>query len=438
MPRVEASEPRRWGTATTLAFRFSFVYLGLYTLTSQVAGGLFILPGYALAALGRTWPVRELTTWWMRNVFGITSPPVYLGNSSDTAFYWVQAFLLLAISVGTVGIWSMLDRRRKSYPVLHKWFRVYLRFGLAAQMFYFGMAKVIPTQFRPPALRTLVEPVGNLTLTDILWVSVGASTAYQMFTGWVEVLGGLLLIVPHTAVAGALLSLGAMVQVLVLNMSYDFGLKLVSFYLILIALVILAPDLRRLGNVLLFDRPAAASTHPLLFATARANRTALVAQVVFGVYLLGVFANVGFGFWNEPGAPGSPRSPLYGVWDITELAIDGEIRPSALNDYDRRWRRAIFDSPESVIFQRTDDSFASYGASIDMGSFSIALTKGNSRTWASAFTFERPADDRMVLEGEMDGYRIRMVLSRIGLDTFPLLNSPFRWVRPPDALGIAR
>jgi hypothetical protein len=32
----------------------------------------------------------------------------------------------------------------------------------------------------------------------------------------------------------------------------------------------------------------------------------------------------------------------------------------------------------------------------------------------------------------MDGHAIRMHLSLIGLDTFPLINSRFRWVRPPD------
>jgi len=51
-----------------------------------------------------------------------------------------------------------LERERLSYEALDEWFRLFLRFALAAQMFYFGMAKVIPTQFPPPSLVTLVEP----------------------------------------------------------------------------------------------------------------------------------------------------------------------------------------------------------------------------------------------------------------------------------------
>jgi hypothetical protein len=44
----------------------------------------------------------------------------------------------------------------------------------------------------------------------------------------------------------------------------------------------------------------------------------------------------------------------------------------------------------------------------------------------------------LILDGGMDGYAIRMELTRVGLDTFRLLNSPFRWIRPPDTLGVAQ
>jgi hypothetical protein len=41
----------------------------------------------------------------------------------------------------------------------------------------------------------------------------------------------------------------------------------------------------------------------------------------------------------------------------------------------------------------------------------------------------------LILEGEMDGHRIRAELQLVERDTFRLLNSGFRWVRPPDAAG---
>ena len=431
MASTKTAPAAGWSRATAVGFRFCFVYLGLYSLATQIAGGVFLLPTIYVPALGTMWPMREITTWLAVRVFGATAPLVYTGNSGDTLFHWVQISWILAAALLVAAIWSAIDRDRHEYITLNRWFRLFLRFGLAAQMFYYGMAKVIPAQFPPPSLVTLVEPIGYLSLSDLLWAFMGASTPYQIFTGCAELAAGLLLIIPATATLGALLAAVDMIQVFALNMTYDFGLKQISFHLIVIALFLLAPELRRIAAVLA-GRAAAASTQPPLFATARANRRALVAQIAFGLYLLGMFSAISLRLYRDEGGAGRARSPLYGIWDIDELSVDGRAGPPVLNDYDRRWRRVIFDSAGVVVFQRTDDSFARYGVSFDANSPTLALTKGSSRTWQARFTFDKPAEDQLVLDGGMDGYIIKIRLRRVGLDTFRLLNSTFRWVWPPD------
>jgi hypothetical protein len=103
-----------------------------------------------------------------------------------------------------------------------------------------------------------------------------------------------------------------------------------------------------------------------------------------------------------------------------------------LNDYDRRWRRVIFDTTDVMVLQRTDDSFAHYGVTFDERAQALSLTKGNSRTWRASFRVSRPARDRLLLQGEMDGHRIEAQLRLLELDTFRLRGSRFRWIRPPD------
>jgi hypothetical protein len=431
MASTQTAPASAWSRATTVVFRFCFVYLGLYSLATQIAGGVFLLPTTYVPALGTIWPMREITTWIAVRVFGVTPPLVYTGNSGDTLFHWVQTSWLLAAALLVTAIWSAIERDRREYITLNTWFRFFLRFALAAQMFYYGMAKVIPAQFPPPSLVTLVEPIGYLSLSDLLWAFIGASTPYQVFIGCAELAAGLLLIIPATATLGALLAAVDMIQVFALNMAYDFGLKQISFHLVVIALFLLAPELQRIAAVLA-GRAAAASTQRPLLATARANRVALVAQISFGLYLLGMFSAISLRLYRDEGGAGRARSPLYGIWDIDELSVDGRSGPPVLNDYDRRWRRVIFDSADVVVFQRTDDSFARYGVAFDGNRHTLALTKGSSRTWQARFTFERPAENRLVVEGGMDGYAIRMRLRRVELDTFRLLNSTFRWVRPPD------
>ena len=299
-------------------------------------------------------------------------------------------------------------------------------------MIYYGMAKVIPTQFPPPTLFTIVQPIGNLSLTDLLWVFVGSSTAYQMFTGWAELTAGLLLIVPRLTTLGAIVTLLDLLQVFVLNMTYDFGLKGITFHLMLMALFLLAPDLRRLADLFIFNRAVPASAEPALFRTKEANRLALVAQIVFGLYLVMMYVNVAQRYYVSEGGAGAPRSALRGIWNVESLTVNGETQLPELNDYDRRWRRVIFDYEGRIFFQRTDDSFSSYAIVLDEQRRSMSLTKGTSRTWRSDFSYERPADDRLILEGEMDGHKIRAELQLVGMDTWKLFNSPFRWIRPPD------
>jgi len=83
-----------------------------------------------------------------------------------------------------------------------------------------------------------------------------------------------------------------------------------------------------------------------------------------------------------------------------------------------------------MIFQRLDDSFAHYEASIDVDHHQIELRKIQSRIWRSTFSFDRRRDDELVIDGEMDGHRIHAELQRLGLDVFRLTNGGFRWVRP--------
>jgi hypothetical protein len=409
------------------AFRFCFVYFVLWCAATQVLGGIAITPFGALPAFGPLWPMRAITEWVALHVFGVTAR-FEAGNSGDTLFYWVQTFWIFCVALVAAGVWVHLkpDTTEKVRlkadttdahvgAAVRRTFTLFLRFALAAQMFYFGMAKIVPTQFVPPALTTLVQPIGNAPLSTLLWIFMGASLPYQIFTGCAELAAGLLLLSPRTTPLGAMIALADMVQVFALNMAYDVGLKQISFHFIVMALLILAPDFARLRS-----------------AFVRSGERTPWLQIAFGVYLLATFSVLQVRQWNAPDGPAHPRSALYGIWDIDEISVDADVHPAAMNDYDRRWRRAIFDFPDRMAFQRTDDSLARYGVAIDSAEHRLVLTKGNSRAWQAAFTFDRPSDDRLVLDGMMDGHAIRMRLSLVGLDTFPLLNSGFRWIRPPD------
>jgi hypothetical protein len=427
-PLQQEPQIPHWGLGLRVAFRFCFVYFGLFCICTQIFGGLISIPKMEILDPSSLWPMRQITFWTAAHIFHARLPLVYTGSGSgDKTFDWVLAFCLLVFAALATAIWSVLDRRRENYVTLYKWFRLFIRFALAGQMFGYGMDKLIPLQMPFPYLTRLLEPFGNFSPMGVLWSSVGASPAYEIFTGFAEMLGGILLIAPRTTMLGALVCVADTTQVFMLNMTYDVPVKLFSFHLVLMALFLVAPEFQRLADFFFRNRTVAPSAQPQLFQTRRANRIAIAAQIVFGIWMVGTAAYGGWGDWHTYGG-GRPKSPLYGIWSVDELSIDGQIRSPLLTDYDR-WHRAIFDFPEAVAFQRMDDSLARYGASINVNDKTLALTKVSDKNWKANFTFQRVAQDQLILDGNMDSHNIHMRLQLADRGKFLLVSRGFHWIQ---------
>ena len=400
----------------------------MFCLATQILGSLFPIPKVDIPDPSSLWPMRQITFWTAAHIFHAELPLVYTDSGSgDKTFDWVLIFWLLVVAALVTGLWSTLDRKRDNYVTLHKWFRVFIRIALAGQMITYGMDKIIPLQMPFPYLTRLLEPFRDFSPMGVLWASIGASPAYETFAGCAEMLGGILLIFPRTTTLGALVCVVDMTQVFMLNMTYDVPVKQLSFHLLLLSLFLLAPEGRRLADFFFRSRAVAPSTQPQLFQTRRANRIALAAQVAFGVWLLGMNGYSGWTGWHTYGA-GRAKSPLYGIWNVDELSIDGQLRSPLLNDYDR-WRRAVFDFPQSITFQRMDDSFAYYGASINLNDKTIALTKYTDKNWKGNLTFQRVGGDRLILDGNMDSHKIHMQLQLVDRSKFMLVSRGFHWIQ---------
>jgi hypothetical protein len=199
------------------------------------------------------------------------------------------------------------DRAGRHDERVWVWFRLLLRFALGATMVGYGAFKVIPVQMPEPSLLRLLTPFGDLSPMGVLWAAMGAARPYQMFAGAVEMLGGALLFLPRTTLLGAIIGLGSAIQVLALNLSYDVPVKLFSFHMVLVSLLLIAPDAPRLIRVL-FGQPTGPSTKPPLAPGPRGWRVALTAQLASGVFIIGMNlysaqqafysdATIGFGLW---------------------------------------------------------------------------------------------------------------------------------------------
>ena len=436
-PPVEAqplTELRpRWTLATRLAFRFCFLYFTLYVATTQMLGGL--LPFGWVPSLRNSPPMRKLIVTVGSDIFGLAKIPFEPSGSGDKLVDYLHAFSLLLVAAAATAIWSAIDRRRLDYRTLNKWFRVFLRFSLGSTMIGYGMVKAFPLQMPAPGLQRLLEPFGHFSPMGVLWYSIGASKAYEMFAGFMELLCGVLLFIPQLATLGAMVTFATTVHIFTLNMTYDVPVKLFSFHLILMALVLVAPEARRLANVIVFNRTAPPSTLPPLFRRRAALLVVLSVQLVYGGYLLWNNYSGARRSWTTFGG-GAPRSPLYGIWNIEKMTIDGQERSPLVTDYGR-WRRVLFPSPTTMTFQRMDDTFVGYPAKLDMAAKTIGLiavpnvpnTPPATTGPTATFTFQQPDPEHLILEGSLDGRKLRMEARLFDRNNFLLVTRGFNWIQ---------
>jgi len=422
-----------WSLSKRIAFRFCFVYFSTYLLLTQM--GTLLIPGIVppdAPGLESLWPARQIISWTAARVFHVGYPLVVEGSGSgDKTFDWVEVFCILVLSVVATILWSVIDRRRTNYVTMHKWFHLLMRAGLASTMLLYGFIKAVPTQMPFPNLSRLLQSFGSFSPASVLWYSIGSAPAYESFAGCAEMAGGILLLIPRTRTLGALVCLADMIQVFALNMTYDIPVKLFSIHLILFAVVILAPDMPRLLNLFVLNREASRSPLPELFSTMRANRLAKAAQLAFLIYI--VTMNVVSLYQNRQlMAANAPDPPLYGIWKVDQLSIDGQVRAPLLTDNDR-WRRMVVDRARpgqaAIQFQRMDDTFLGYRGTFDETARTLTLAKFSDQTWKAIFNYERTGPDKLSLHGSHDGHSIQMDLQLVDHRKFMLIARGFHWIQ---------
>ncbi|MEU4316384.1 DoxX family protein [Nocardia sp. NPDC024068] len=431
--------PVRWPWPLRVAFRFAVIYCALFcALIGQI---LFAFAGVVYDLLpdqAPIWPLLRLSPlleWVGRTVFGAETVFRQDSGSGDQAAIWVLMFCLLVVSAVVTALWSVLDRRRPAYPRLSAWFLTALRWCLAGQMLFYGIAKAIPTQMPPPPLSALLQPFGEMTPMSVLWLQVGSSPVYEILLGTAELLGGLLLLIPRTATLGALLSLVSMAQVFVLNMTFDVPVKILSFHLLVFSLILLAPQLRRFLDFFVLARRADPVLQPPLFAGRRANRYAAVAQALLGVWLVAGIVQIGWSSWDEFGG-GVPKPPLYGLWEVTEFRVGGQPVEPLLTD-GTRWRRVVVEVPGAVTLQSMDGRLVTVPATVDTTArtFAVTMPAAAPEEPPVVFAYDGPEGGRLRFDGELDGRAAVIEMRAVDPGEFRLNGPRFHWVQDYPAIS---
>lgn len=415
---VETPAPpaERWSLAARIAFRFAFAYLLLYCCPG--AGRISLLDAipflpYAVNEWAMA-PWRALCPWVAVHVFHLSGPVTqyHPTGSGDTTLDYVQLFCFVVIAAVATVVWSVLDRRRTEYTMLYPWLRLVVRFTLAFTLLSYGFAKIYPLQFGTPALSTLVQTYGDSSPMRLLWTFMAASPSYTVFGGLCEAGAGVLLLFRRTAVLGAMASAAVMLNVAVLNYSYDVPVKLYSTHLFLMSVFLLAPELSALWRFFVLHAPAQLARVWLPRFERRWLRiTSAVLQVATVVSVLGWNIFGGYAATRQT-AQLLTRPPLYGVWDVDSAGAP--------------WKRLIVNNGSFMVAVAPDGTRTPFFTRYPGRGRTVHLrARASGVTGDLSYRMRDP--QHLELSGSLGGKRLAVRAHRYDT-TFLLTSRGFHWI----------
>jgi hypothetical protein len=435
----------QWNSSTRIAFRFAFCYCVLYCV--YMWDGLHVLYVFLMAKhqltripaplMAPLW--HHVVPWVGKHILHLATPiTIFSNGSGDTTYDYVLVLCFLTISAIGALVWSFLDRQRSNYQVLHQWLRLGVILSLAAQMLSYGIDKVIPLQFGSLNFARISEPLGEMTPITLLWNFMAASKPYTITVGMVELVAGLLVLVPRFTTLGALIAFSSMANVFALNMCYDVPVKLFSFHLGLLSAFLLLPEVPRLLNVLVLNRPTAPAEAVPLSSNTWIRRGALLFRAAVGLLLFASLTFFSYRTYSRQQAERSSPVSFYGVWSVDEFNETGNagaplFTPKLMKDMKvlpgkDHWERLIFQSPDAAFIQLSNGTLDGLRPKVDSKSGSLTLTDGDDPAWKCSLSVQNPEPLVLRVQGTVNGVAIAAKLHREDQTRFLLLTRGFHWI----------
>src|SRR5258705_5754958 len=245
-----------WPLWKRVLFRFFFIFLTLY----MAPWGWFDSLLFEIKLSWLTQWYSDLEDWAVRfandKVFHIKKELVPIAGSGDTSWGWAQLCLFLFLAAVGCIIWSIIDRKRKSYNKADYWLCLFTRYYIALFAFLYGIIKLFGLQMTFPNPSLLATSLGDLLPMRLSWMFMGYSTPYQFFSGAMETFAGILLLSRRTATFGSFLAAAVFFNVMMMNLSYDIPVKIFSMRLVFMCLFLLAHEYKRIFSFFVLNKPA--------------------------------------------------------------------------------------------------------------------------------------------------------------------------------------
>ena len=400
----------QWTPGKKFFTLFLIVYLFLYIFPFPLGE----IPGISVAISYYQEALYSAFLWIGTNILQIKN----LDQLSASGIYTIEyvkvfSLLLIALSITTLAIF--LDRKRANYNILCYLIIGYARYYVGLTILIYGFMKIFGSQFGFPPLRLFETPFGSLSAPQLFWAFMGYSKVYGTFIAISEITGGFLLLFSRTKLIGSIMIIIIMVNVLLLDIAFLNSAIIFSIHLLLIAIIILYPHLKRIINFLIFKKTEALENVDYFFQSKRLRlvKAILKSLVIIGFVYLDLYPGVGKLFVKKI------DPPLYGVYQIKKFETGQDSSIIAADSI--RWRRLIIDRRSSFITTMAD--FTSiYKTSIDTIKKTFNIISVKDTTDKYYFTYSEIADSSLIIRGNWKGKDVFINAKKKNIQEYFLIN----------------
>ncbi len=412
-----------WKTNRLIGFRF---FASFFTL--------FIIP-FPLNLIPKsdvffTWydsAWEWLVKWTGKHILHLSYDITVLPNGSgDTTFNYVQLLLIVLMAAMIALLWTAADRRPRNYDRLSYWVAVLVRYYLAYTMLSYGFAKVIKTQFPAPSIMRLAQSYGDSSPMGLAWTFMGYSKAYNVFTGLGEVIGGLLLFFRRTLLAGSLLLIAVMSNVVAINFCYDIPVKIYSSLLLGMALWIAWPYRTRMYHF--FIKNMDVLPHPFYRVTLKRWQQ-LSLRVLKFLLIAWAFGSTIYGNWSYYAESGDEvfQQPFEGMYDVHYFIRNNDTLPPLTTDT-IRWRKLYITNNGRASIQLMNDTLKRFTLDKYPEKKEWEFISRVDTNYRFTLHYQKPDSTTFLLSGFIGADSMYVQMRKLSPDNFLLMNRGFHWV----------
>ena len=413
-----------WPAAKKYLLRFGFLYWVFYIFPYGFEYLNWLTPDDIS-------PWTGVTQWFGETFLGWSFDPERLRKGFDTKYDYSRFLLIAVLSLVLAAIWYVIDaRKRWQYNNrLNSLLRTILRYHVGFTMFLYGIAKVYLYQFGYMGLDRMDNAVGENSPMGFLWLFMSYSPTYNIGTGLIEMIGGTLLFFRRTTLLGGIVCFVAMANVVLIDIAYDVTVKMFAIHLMLMVMVLLLDDAKRIFSLLIFNRSIAPRFDvPLISAKYRIPGYVLKTGLISYVLIITFQFSGGI---RETRIERLKQNTLHSKYTVEQFVINSDTLPPLRGD-EARWDELMIGSsysPSRMTIKNMAGGSKAYVYEADTVQKSLIFYSRRDSTDRFEMRYSQPSEKKFVLEGFHKSDTLHVEMSVFSREDYRLGSGKINWIR---------